>query len=147
MRLWIKNPGTSVFIHLNMVQYIYIYIYYIYIYIYITYIYIYIYCIYIYICIYIPYMIYISLDPASCLMSNMPVQQVPPQNWGWFNAVSNVFDVATLPAMAMGYLETLLGAWARFWSFTPFQMVHTRWCPPTSYPLVMTNIAIENGHL
>lgn len=28
---------------------------------------------------------------------------------GWFNAVSNVFDVATLPAMAMGYLETLLG--------------------------------------
>lgn len=29
--------------------------------------------------------------------------------WGWFNAVSNVFDVACLPAMAMGYLETLLG--------------------------------------
>ncbi|CAJ1440458.1 unnamed protein product, partial [Effrenium voratum] len=28
---------------------------------------------------------------------------------GWFNAVSNVFDVATLPAMAMGYLEVLLG--------------------------------------
>ncbi|CAK9054640.1 Probable polyamine transporter At3g13620, partial [Durusdinium trenchii] len=28
---------------------------------------------------------------------------------GWFNAVSNVFDVATLPAMSMGYLEVLLG--------------------------------------
>ena len=26
--------------------------------------------------------------------------------------MSNVFDVATLPAMAMGYLETLLGAMA-----------------------------------
>lgn len=39
---------------------------------------------------------------------------------GWFNAVSNVFDVATLPAMALGYLEVLIGttlsATQRWWT-------------------------------
>eukprot|EP00930_Biecheleria_cincta_P085816 TRINITY_DN75181_c0_g1_i1.p1 TRINITY_DN75181_c0_g1~~TRINITY_DN75181_c0_g1_i1.p1 ORF type:complete len:458 (-),score=75.88 TRINITY_DN75181_c0_g1_i1:406-1749(-) len=38
---------------------------------------------------------------------------------GWFNAVSNVFDVATLPAMALGYAQSLglvLSSEASWWA-------------------------------
>ncbi|CAE7041845.1 unnamed protein product [Symbiodinium natans] len=53
---------------------------------------------------------------------------------GWFNAVSNVFDVATLPAMALGYLEVLIGM--------PLSSTQRWW---TSFALVaaavVTNVA------